>query len=48
MYRYFRYIKNLVMTEPKKSIIAIVGTTGVGKSQVCKKKLHFEIKEVFN
>ncbi|ODV77445.1 tRNA isopentenyltransferase [Suhomyces tanzawaensis NRRL Y-17324] len=31
--RYFRYLKNRVMTKPKKSIISIVGTTGVGKSQ---------------
>ncbi|KAK6459187.1 IPP transferase-domain-containing protein [Scheffersomyces xylosifermentans] len=30
---YLKYIKNLVMTEPKKNIISIVGTTGVGKSQ---------------
>ncbi|EGW30967.1 uncharacterized protein SPAPADRAFT_142348 [Spathaspora passalidarum NRRL Y-27907] len=30
---YAKYIKNLVMTKPKKPIISIVGTTGVGKSQ---------------
>lgn len=31
---YLRYIKNLLMTKPKKNVISIVGTTGVGKSQV--------------
>lgn len=38
MIRYARYLKNYVMSQPKKNIITIVGTTGVGKSQVCKKK----------
>lgn len=32
--RYLRYLKNYAMTQPKKNIITIVGTTGVGKSQV--------------
>ncbi|CUM45320.1 unnamed protein product [Debaryomyces fabryi] len=32
--RYLRYFKNLMMTKPKKNIVTIVGTTGVGKSQV--------------
>ena len=31
--RYLKYYKNLIMTIPKKPIISIVGTTGVGKSQ---------------
>lgn len=38
--RYFRYIKNYVMSSPKRNIIAIVGTTGVGKSQVCTIGFH--------
>ncbi|KAK6461420.1 IPP transferase-domain-containing protein [Scheffersomyces coipomensis] len=31
--RYLRYLRNRIMTEPKRNIISIVGTTGVGKSQ---------------
>ncbi|ABN65165.2 predicted protein [Scheffersomyces stipitis CBS 6054] len=30
---YFKYFRNLIMTQSKKNIISIVGTTGVGKSQ---------------
>lgn len=33
--RYLRYMKNYVMTQNKKNVITVVGTTGVGKSQVC-------------
>lgn len=40
--RYCRYIKNRIMTHPKKNIITIVGTTGVGKSQVRYKKKSYE------
>ena len=32
--RQLRYIKNLMFTKPKKNVVTIVGTTGVGKSQV--------------
>lgn len=32
--RYMRYLKNRVMTKQKANVITIVGTTGVGKSQV--------------
>ncbi|KAK6205539.1 IPP transferase-domain-containing protein [Scheffersomyces amazonensis] len=31
--RYLKYLRNFIMTEPKRNIITIVGTTGVGKSQ---------------
>ncbi|ODV69776.1 tRNA isopentenyltransferase [Hyphopichia burtonii NRRL Y-1933] len=44
--RYFRFFKNRIMTKPKKNIISIIGTTGVGKSQFSielAKKINGEI-----
>lgn len=35
-------MKNYVMTQPKKNVITIVGTTGVGKSQVCENSMYYE------